>query len=212
MLQKQPRKIKQPKCRVCHKSFTPISSLQVTCNYKCAIIWIRMQEAKKLERKKKEENRQDIKRKKDFKNNDLPHQKKLTQSVFNKLRKLQELKWFKDQNLEPECTSCGKTKMDWCCGHYKTVASQGGLRFDELNTYLQCNRYCNKALSGNISGNKNTRGFTKGIIDRFGEKEAELIFNYLEKDTFKKWTCEELILMRKEFSCEIRLLEKFLID
>jgi len=140
--------------------------------------------------------------------NDLPRQKKLTQEVFNKLRKLQEYKWFADRGLDPECISCGKKNMDWCCGHFKTVGSQGSLRYDVKNTYLQCNMYCNKSLAGNINGNKTTRGYIAGLVERFGEEEASKIIQYCEKDRIKKWSCEELIEMRKKMNVEIRLLLK----
>ena len=96
--------------------------------------------------------------------------------------------------------------MDWCCGHLKTVASQGWLRYDETNTYLQCNRYCNKALSGNISGNKKTRGYLVGLEERFGEVRALKIINYCETDRVRSWSCEELSEMRKGFNAASRYL------
>lgn len=197
-------------CKVCNKEYTPYSSTSKACSYECALVIAKIQQKNASDRiirnKKKAEKKANRIQKKEFYANNRRHQLKLTQAVFNKLRKLQELKWFKDNNLEPECVSCGKTNMDWCCGHYKTVGSQGWLRFDVVNTYLQCNRYCNMALSGNISGNKNTRGFTQGLIERFGEIKAKEIFYHCNKDSTKKWNCEELIKMRAEFNKEIRSL------
>ncbi len=97
--------------------------------------------------------------------------------------------------------------MDWCCGHYKTVGAQGRLRFDEKNTYLQCNKYCNMSLSGNISGNKNTHGYTQGLILRFGAEAAEGLIDYCEVNTaVKKWKGEELQSLRRDFNEQIRLL------
>lgn len=146
--------------------------------------------------------------KKKVKTNNTKHQHKLTQQVFNKLRKLEELKWFSDKGLEPECISCGKTKMDWCCGHFKTVGAQGGLRYDRVNTYLQCNRYCNMGLSGNIEGNKTTRGFKQGLIERFGNIEGKAIIEYCESNTaINKLSGDRLIEMRKEFNQQIREME-----
>ncbi len=148
------------------------------------------------------------KRKEDFVLNDLPEQHKLTQPVFNKLRRLQEFRWFSDRGLEPECISCGKRNMDWCCGHFKTAGAQGNLRYDFFNTYLQCNRYCNKALSGNIEGNKTTRGYKTGLAERFGSEKAQEIIDYCETNTqVKKWSGTELKGMRKKFNQEIRLIE-----
>ncbi len=201
------KKVKLKKCKVCKSEFQQFVSTQIACGYECALIYVKQQTKKEIEKKKQAEKKENMVQKKKFYDNDKRHQLKLTQKSFNKLRKLQELKWFSDKGVEPECISCGKKNMDWACGHYKTVGSQGWLRFDMKNTYLQCNRYCNMALSGNISGNKNTRGFTQGLIDRFGEKESSLIFDYCSKDNSKKWGCEELIEMRASFNQQIRKLE-----
>lgn len=163
--------------------------------------------SKKIETKKKDKEFKE--RKAIFDLNDVPKQHKLTQTVFNRLRVLQELKWFKDRGLEPECISCGKTNMDFCCGHFKSRGAQGNLRYDVNNTFLQCNRYCNMALSGNIEGNKNTRGYKVGLVERFGEKEAKRILDYCEKNTqVKKWTGSELQELRASFNKKIREIEK----
>lgn len=126
------------------------------------------------------------------------------------MRVLQEKLWFKARGLEPECISCSKQNMDWCCGHFKTRGSQRELAYDEKNTYLQCNRYCNKGLSGNINGNKTTRGYIQGLIDRFGQEQANEIIEYCEQKRVKKWHWQELEEMRKRFNAEIRRLEKLL--
>ena len=146
-------------------------------------------------------------RKKVFYASDTRKQHELTQPVFNKLRRLQEFKWFADRDLEPECISCGKKNMDWCCGHFKTVASQGALRYDERNTYLQCNKYCNSSLSGNINGNKNTRGFLQGLAERFGSKKAKRIIEYCEADRMKRWTGAELMTLRTSLNKNIKKIQ-----
>lgn len=144
-------------------------------------------------------------KKKEFNLNDVKYQHSLTQPVFNRLRVQEELEWFKSRGLEPECISCGKKNMDWCCGHLKTRGAQGNLRYDKSNTFLQCNRYCNMGLSGNISGDKNTRGYIQGLFDRFGDKRAQEIIDYCETETSpRKFTGKELEQMRKEFNKEIK--------
>ena len=126
---------------------------------------------------------------------------------INKLRVLQEKQWFKERGLEPTCISCGKPNMDWCCGHFKTRGAQPELRYDPKNTFLQCNRYCNMALSGNIEGNKNTRGYKQGLIERFGD-EGQEILDYLDSPhDIKKWTWQELEELRTEINKKIRELE-----
>lgn len=197
------KEIKNKNCKACGGEYKPRASTQQACSTVCAIAWSRAKEAKKLDR---EQNKAHRLAKKIFKASDIQLQLNLTQKAFNKMRKLEEIDWFRTRGLEPECISCGKTNMDWCCGHFKTVGSQGALRFDRINTYLQCNRYCNMGKSGNINGCKNTRGYLKGLSERFGEGLASVIVQHCEVDTVKKWTCEELIKIRKEFNSEIKRL------
>jgi hypothetical protein len=149
-------------------------------------------------------------KKRDYYRGQLSWQHEQTQKAFNKMRVLQELKWFSDRGQEPECISCGKTKMDWCAGHYKTVGSSPALRYDPNCVFTQCNRYCNQALSGNISGNAKTRGYTQGLIDRFGEEEGRRIIDYCTEHMADKarFTCDELEEMRKGFNATIRELSK----
>lgn len=191
-------------------------SLEFWCNESHKTGWInqhadkqRQARKKSAESFKKKGKKATSKALKEFNREDVPWQHKLTKTAFNKMRVLEEKLWFKERGLEPECISCGKKNMDFCCGHFKTVGSQGRLRYDRTNTYLQCNRYCNKGLSGNISGNKNTRGYTQGLIDRFGAEKAREVIEYCETATTpRKWEWQELEEMRKEFNAEARRLTK----
>lgn len=195
-------------CPVCREEFTPKRiGLKVTkccLNPACVLDYAQGVRAKDFDRQTKE-------MKKDFRKNDLAWQHAQCKLVFNKLRKLQELKWFYDRGLEPTCISCGKPKGGdvWANGHFKTVGAQGGLRYDPLNCYLQHNKRCNSALSGNIYGTKTTHGYIQGLNNRFGEAEAQRIIDYCETNTqVVKWSCEQLEAMRKEWNKEIRLLGK----
>jgi len=187
------------RCKICKAKFEPKYFLQKACfDPACLAEWSKLDRETKTDEKFKE-------KKKAFNLSDTKKQHELTQKAFNKLRVLQEIKWFKGKGLEPECISCGKTNMDWCCGHFKTRGSQGGLRYDVKNTFLQCNRYCNMGLSGNISGNKDTRGYIQGLHDRFGDEEAKAIIDYCETNTdVKKWTGEELSALRKDINKQIK--------
>lgn len=147
----------------------------------------------------------------DAKRRDLKWQHKLTQKAFNKMRVLEELLWFKERGLEPECISCGRPLGgdQWCCGHFKTRGAQSGLRYDPKNTYLQHNHRCNMNLSGDIEGTKTTRGYKQGLKDRFGEDEGQKIIDYCESNTASvKWSWDELEKMRSFFKKRIRELEK----
>lgn len=149
----------------------------------------------------------------DLNRRDLRWQHKQTQKTFNRMRVLQELLWFKEMDLEPTCISCGSPKGNdsWCCGHFKTVGAQGGLRYDPRNTALQHNQRCNMRLSGDIAGTKTTHGYRQGIINRFGQAEGRARIDYCESRTSPvKWLCDQLEDMRKEFSAEIRRIEKLI--
>jgi Cdc6-like AAA superfamily ATPase len=175
------------------------NSLQNTCSNICKSEQLRQKQ------KQKDLNLKLV----TIKANDVKTQKALTQAVFNKMRKLEEFLWFLEKGVEPYCISCGKTDMDWCCGHFKTVGAQSVLRFDRINTYLQCNRYCNMALSGNIGGNKTTVGYRAGLVIRFGELEGGKIISYCEEKTAPiKITGPELIDMRKGFNIKIKELKE----
>jgi hypothetical protein len=118
------------------------------------------------------------------------------------MRVLEEKLWFKERGQEPYCISCGKTNMDWCCGHYKTVGGNGLLRYDTANTYLQCNRYCNMGKSGNIME------YMEGILARFGTKEGSAIIDYC--DTTHQpanWAWQDIEQMRLGFLARIKTLE-----
>lgn len=140
-------------------------------------------------------------------------QHKQTQKVFNRMRVLQELLWFRDRGQEPVCISCSKPLGgdQWCCGHFKTVGAQSVLRYDTMNSFLQHNRNCNMGLSGDIYGTKNTHGYIQGLKNRFDEEGAQLIIDHCEIDRpAAKWGWEQLEEMRKRFNTEIRRIEKLL--
>lgn len=203
--------LKCKKCRWCKNEFIPFSSTAKTCTYQCALKLVEAEKEKKSKLHKSKEIKRVRKQLKELDRKDLKWQHKQTKTSFNKMRVLQEKLWFKERGLEPCCISCAKTNMDWCCGHFKTVGSSGGLRYDPINTYLQCNRNCNMGLSGNINGNNKSRGYLKGLADRFGEDKAKEIIDYCESNQQpKKWTWQEIEEIRIEANKEIRMLEKLI--
>lgn len=152
------------------------------------------------------------KMKKDFKANDTTKHHELTQKSFNKMRVLEEKIWFKEREIVPYCISCEATHLTFCCGHYSSRGAYSEHRYSRVNTYLQCNFRCNSALSANKSGDKTTIGYDKGLVKRFGEVKAQEIIEFCKVSKVKKWTCDELIGMRKEFNAEIRRLSAILND
>lgn len=190
------------------------------CNIEHATIYAKAKHERSRERQQQKDKAEQRKTEKatraasrDAKRMDLKWQHKLTQKSFNRMRVLEELLWFKQRGLEPECISCGRSLGgdQWCCGHFKTRGAQSGLRYDPKNTYLQHNHRCNMNLSGDIEGTKTTRGYKQGLKDRFGEQEGQAIIDYCESNTAPvKWSWEELEKMRTSFNARIRELEKLL--
>lgn len=200
------------KCSECPKTdFKPHHTMDLkspVCSPKCASNRYFRLEKVKREKKEKAFKQETSKALRDLNRKSLPWQHKQTQKVFNRMRVLEELKWFKDRDLEPTCISCNKPNMDWCCSHLKTVGAQGALRYSEFNTKIACNRYCNMGLSGNINGNKTTRGYLEGLVERFGDEKFKEIIDYCSKAKAEwKWTWQELEEMRKGFAARVRELE-----
>ena len=139
---------------------------------------------------------------------DLKWQEDHTQTAFNKMRVQQELIWFYSRNIEPYCISCLKTKMDFCCGHNRSRGSNSFLQFDESNTMLQCNQYCNSSLSANIDGTSTTIGYLAGLRHRFGEEEGQSIIDYCKTSpTVAKRTAGEFEELRKGYNQMFRKLK-----
>jgi len=198
------------KCRHCKTEIPKISEstpMQVMgyCDFDHAAKYGMIKAKASIEKKAKQKSQKAGKDRLDLNRRHLPWQHKQCKTSFNRMRVQEEFQWFAERGLEPECISCGKKNMDWCCGHYKTVGAQSGLRYDRQNTYLQCNRYCNKGLSGNLAGNKNTRGYTQGLADRFGQDEADRIIAYCEAQTAPvKWDWQEMEDWRKAWNIKYR--------
>lgn len=169
------------------------------CSYKSAAEW-GYANKHKGENKKRMDNRKAVT---ELDRKTLKWQHKQTQPVFNKLRRLQEFKWFSDRGLEPVCNSCQKPlgNDQWCNGHLISVGSNGRLRYDFKNSYLQHNHNCNKHKSGDVEN------FKKGLVIRFGEEEGKAIIDYCETNNKPiKRTWQEIEELRKEFNKEIKAM------
>jgi hypothetical protein len=210
-----PRRLNMRKCKHCKSELPPVKAGDIWqkkgfCDVDHMSQYGIAKARLALKKKAANENKAHKQKKRELYRNDLSWQHKQTQKAFNKMRVLQELKWFADRGLEPECISCGKKNMDWCCGHFKTVGASGSLRYANFNSSLQCNYYCNQSLSGNLNGTATTRGYRAGLVVRYGSDEAMKRLNWLDEHQadVKKWTCDELEEMRKGFNATIRELSK----
>lgn len=182
------------------------------CSHDHAIEFARDKQAETKRQQQKDRDRVKSMTVKDLNRKDVEWQHKQTQPAFNRLRVLEEILWFQDRGLQPECISCGSTSgVTWSCGHYKTVGANRQLRYERDNTFLQCWFNCNKNKSGNIQGTRTERGLIQGLYERFGREEADRIIDFCEtKKEIKRWTWQELEENRAEYRKEIRRLEKLI--
>lgn len=196
-----------PTCK-CGKMFKRYTSFQDKC-LECTVAKVQKERVRDDRKADKAKKKASWAYKKKVQLNDVEYQHGLTKPQFNKMRVLEEKIWFAERGIEPYCISCQRTKMDFCCGHYMSVGAQSGLRYDRMNTYIQCNWRCNSNLSGNINGDKTSIGYTAGILLRFGDKEGLKIIDYCESHTQPvKWDCEWLQEFRLECRAKIRELER----
>jgi hypothetical protein len=69
-------------------------------------------------------------------------------------------------------------------------------------------------LSGNIEGNKNTRGYKAGLLKIYGKDEGQSILDYCDQEQHAsyKWSCAEVKEIRLFANKEIKRLEAILND
>lgn len=192
-------------CPTCKAPATLRINLKLFCSIDCAVSWSKLQADKSKAKKQKEFNAETRQRKQKLKTG--AEWKSEAQALFNKMRRLEELLWFKERGIEPYCISCQLPlgNDQWCCGHFKTRKARPDLSFDKNNTFLQHNHRCNQQLSGDIEGYK------IGLAFRFGEAKAREVIEYCEaeKKTPKR-SADDWQQMKKEFSAEIRRLQRLL--
>lgn len=87
----------------------------------------------------------------------------------------------------------------------KTAGGHPELALDLRNIHGQANQLCNLRKSGNLAGDKHSKGYRQGIIDRYGQKMLDYLESYHPP---KNWTCDELIKLRAEYAAEIRYIDK----
>lgn len=206
-----------PSCKQCQ---APKAQLKINlnrfCDYECATSYGKDVSKKAQERARAKKEREAKQSQRQQRKSDRDRLAKLKtsrdwssecQDVFNKMRRLEELIWFKERELEPTCISCQKPLGGdiWSCGHYKTRGARQDLAFDRKNTFLQHLMNCNKSKSGDI------RGFQIGLAARFGDDFAREVIDYCEiVQPIPKRKAEDWIALKAEWNKEIRRLQKML--
>ena len=193
------------KCKICREP----ASVKVPAGSFCSIEHV-YQHARNLQdkaRKRKEaKERQEHRQRKEAVKTQRQWAAEV-QAVFNKVRRIEELLYFKQQGIEPWCISCQKPLGgdQWACGHYKTRGARPDIAMERTNTHLQHNTQCNSYKSGDVDGQK------IGFALRYGKEMAESILLNLEiVRPMQKKTAQEWVQLKKELNAEARRLQALL--
>jgi len=178
--------MKDKKCKVCLKVYTPRIFAQSVCSPCCAII--HSKNLKKI--KEQKEWRAEKKIIKD---------KIKTLSEYEKDAKKSFQHWIRLRDKNLPCISCNNSKTnDWAGGHYYSAGMYSGFMFDERNCHKQCNTHCNKHLSGNLLE------YRKGLIKRYGNEFVEQLESESDSKRNYKFTKEELIAKKLKYDILIK--------
>ena len=202
-------------CPICKDPYRPrFSTLQATCEkIPCAIAWGRKVREKKEKKEKKAFRMETVAMKEAAKTR--PRLLDDAEKAFRRFIRARDRLYYKNRGELPTCISCGTQKVgiQYAAGHFKTKAAHPELRFNEKNCNLQCNKYCNEGLSGNIIGNKITHGYIEGIKIRFGEEEGQKIIDEMNSPhPIPKWSHDEIREMKEDFNRRALAIEKELRD
>ena len=187
------RILKNKQCSHCKESFTPYSSLSVTCSIPCAIKYTEAKAEKKLKR--------DIKLAKQVVRFDLRKRKEKLKSKSDHMREAQAAcnAYIRARDGK-NCLSCGTQKPDiqYAAGHYLTRGAHPEIRFHPFNLNSQCNQYCNLQLSGNIVN------YRVNLINKIGLSNVE----WLEgAHKAQKLTIDDIKEIKQYYKEQLKLLK-----
>lgn len=191
----RPKKCKAPSCGF---KFQPERPMQEICCIKCAIELTNFKRAKKTAKdaadfgkKEREAKREAAKKTKEYRDSNYPKQFELTKQVVQR--------WAGGvRDSGKPCISCSTTNdVQYAGGHYRTVGANPELALDTRNIHRQCNKRCNRELSGNIHGAMNTHGYVVGLVNRYGQDFVDWLDGPHEP---KKYTCDQLREIRAYYA------------
>ena len=183
------RRIRQCKAPGCQNEFEPKRIGQKTCSVKCAISYMRTEQAEK--------NLKIIRAERQVwraKNKPLAKLKHEADKEF--------ARFIRERDYYLPCISCDATDPpmtsggQWDCGHYRSKGAADHLRYDERNSGKQC-KVCNGG-SGNFEAKRETvhAEYRKRLISRIGLEAVESLEN---DNTPRKWDRDELVAIRRTY-------------
>ena len=207
------------KCLHCKEYVTEWVKLPVGvfCNRESAIKWstakrVKVSE-KAIQKRESDQKKKNVSFRKKVELSDIGGQKDKTQTAFNKVIKLEELWKCAQEGSQPMCISCSKpwtpfTNKDFAAGHLLSRGARSDLALNNNNVFLQCNGYCNSALSANRSGEGKTHGYDEGLIMRLGYLGVKKLIKNLEVVRSFSWEGKDYETLRKWLNARARYLTK----
>jgi hypothetical protein len=169
------------------------------CSPDCAVELARIEREKKERKEARLEARRAAEEKRQHKEK-LEYYKKLqwhlerAQTAFNA--------YIKARDFGKPCGCCGRP-LDWYlnkdidCGHFRTVAAAGHLRYNEDNASAQ-SVYCNRNKAGNQAE------YRQNLIQRIGVERVEALEN---DNRPRNWTREELAEITAHYRAKLKELK-----
>jgi hypothetical protein len=175
--------MKQKTCKICKVKFELLKPLQQVCSPACAILLSEKNKAKNEKREKtkiKKELREAAKT--------ISTYRKELQIIINKI--------VREIDAGFNCISSSRAyKTNDQAGHYYSVGAYPNLRFNLHNIYSQ-------SVADNLYKSGNPIGYTKGLIDTFGEEWIKIVTKLPEEYRTIKLDKEDIkqsILNAKDF-------------
>ena len=176
---------KTKKCKICSSEFFVERFNQKTCDYKCAIILAKQNQAEKVKKEWKLEKA-------------VLKDKLKTLGEYEADAKKSFQKWVRLRDKDMPCISCGTTTSDlYDGGHYFKAELFSGLIFDPRNCHKQC-RKCNRFLGGNEIQ------YRLGLVQRFGIDFVEQLETDSVGKRIYKFSKEELVAKKIQFDILIK--------
>jgi hypothetical protein len=185
--------------KTCRKPFTPMSMTHKACSPECAIEVATAARGKKETQERRLQARREAEEKRSHKEK-VEYSKKLQWHLERAQTAINA--YIKARDFGKSCGCCGRP-LDWYlnkdidCGHFRTVAAAGHLRYNEDNASAQ-SVYCNRNKAGNQAE------YRQHLIMRIGQERVEALEN---NNQTKNWTREELYEITMTYRAKLKELK-----
>ena len=192
------------RCAACKTYFKPTREFPGTvawCSHDCAIIIAKKRSPVIKAKAVKQERSENKAAKRQLLENDLPHQKDLTQRECNRMIRLLD--------RGKRCPTCRNELIDgrYDAGHVRTVAASPETRYDPRAIFGQC-RPCNGSGLTRKRVRKTQEAvstiYKAWILETQGQDYHDWLYGPHKSP---KYTCDDLKQLRAMFALECRRLE-----